>query len=64
MAASLPSATVNKPISALNDDPNGITSGGFMYVPLTDAHLSLRRNTQNQLLDCHETYAPNTHEER
>jgi len=35
---------VNKPISALNDDPNGITSGGFMYVPLTDAHFSLRVN--------------------
>jgi len=44
---------VNKPISALNDDPNGVTSGGFMYVPLADAHFSLRGNTQNPPLDCH-----------
>jgi hypothetical protein len=32
---------VNIPNSAINDAPNGVTSGGFMYVPLTDAHYSL-----------------------
>jgi hypothetical protein len=34
---------VNKPHSVINDAPNGVTSGGFMYVPLTDAHKSLPR---------------------
>jgi hypothetical protein len=32
---------LNKPASAINDAPNGVTSGGYMYVPLTDAHRSL-----------------------
>ena len=36
------SSYVNIPISVLNDAPSGIRSGGFMYVPLTDAHFSLR----------------------
>ncbi len=43
---------VNKPISALNDDPNGVTSGGFMHVPLTDAHFSLRANNFYSPMDC------------
>jgi hypothetical protein len=36
------SMQVNKPASALNDDPDGVVSGGFMFVPLTRAHLRLR----------------------
>jgi hypothetical protein len=33
---------VNSPPSAINDAANGLTFGGFMHVPLTDAHRSLR----------------------
>jgi hypothetical protein len=36
------SSHVNNPLSANNDDP-----GGFMYVPLTDAHASFRGAPQN-----------------
>jgi hypothetical protein len=43
---------VNKPISALNDDPNGIISGGFMHVPLKDAHISLRASNDYAPLEC------------
>ncbi len=32
---------VDKTPSAINDAPDGITSGGYMYVPLADAHESL-----------------------
>jgi hypothetical protein len=33
--------TVNKSPSAINDARDGIMSGGYLYVPLTDAHESL-----------------------
>jgi hypothetical protein len=42
------SQELNHPAAALNDDP-----GGFMYVPLTNAHFNLRRNSQGPPLDCH-----------
>jgi len=38
---------VNLPPSAINDAPDGIASGGFMHVPLTDAHRSLRGGGQS-----------------
>jgi hypothetical protein len=43
---------VNKPITALNDDPYGITSGGFMHAPLSDAHFSLERRPWYSGLEC------------
>jgi hypothetical protein len=43
---------VNKPHTALNDDPNGVTSGGFMYVPLSDAHFSLGDDSWSNPNDC------------
>ena len=43
---SMRSRNVDKSASAINDDPNGESSGGFMYVPLMDAHLSLRGTSQ------------------
>jgi hypothetical protein len=32
---------INKSPSAINDASDGIKSGGYLYVPLTDAHESL-----------------------
>jgi hypothetical protein len=45
--------SVNKPFSALNDDPDGISTGGYMYVPLLDAHKSLRGHSYEPPNDCH-----------
>lgn len=42
------SQELNHPATALNDDP-----GGFMYMPLTDAHRILGRSMQEPSLDCH-----------